>query len=266
MILGLNGTERTSTYAIDVLNALPKDVLVITVRGREMCDEDERQKFYVKNDVSRVFYAYTLAKAINSSAPVIGLGFSLGGALLLQAQSKYHCFRRVIVVSTSIWYKHALETMPSSSWWGWLANKILVWYQFKNLFWRPNFLHHMEHKLTIYEWLRLFFASSMLDQDKILCSKYGMDYESYINSLDLRQSIRASSNVHYLVSSNDPLFSPEHIEETKKALENTSVDMHVTDFGTHVDFSKQSRNDYLISFILHCIEETPQEEDLLCDI
>jgi alpha-beta hydrolase superfamily lysophospholipase len=248
LALGLCGNEASS-YAQDLITWLPKEFIIITVCGLESCDgNSSTEKFFLKNDCSRVVGAILLAKKINIKAPIVGVGVSLGGALLLQAHDKTkNMLRGIVLISTSIWYEHALNTM------GWLASWILTWWQFKRLFFTPNFLHG---KMSFMNWLSLLFASSMLEQDILMCRKYNMDYDEYIQSLDLRAMIRENINVFYLASVHDPLFSEEHMEETKRALKYTNVKTCIVeDFGSHGEFSKSERNDFLVEYVIGCLRE-----------
>jgi predicted alpha/beta-fold hydrolase len=251
--LGLNGAED-SPYAVDLIRALPQNILIIAVRGVEACEGTVQEKFYVKSDYQRVLWACVLARRISTSCPLVGVGISLGGGLILQAHSAHPgLFHGVVMVSTSIWYEHALKTM-CSTWQGWLANKVLIWWQFSSLFWKANYLHQ-DVNMTWLHWLRLFFASSMLSQDTILCERYGLDTREYINGLDLRKSVTSSPRVYFLASTNDPMFSPEHMRETRLALEGSSVKSVLTDVGSHGEFTKLKRNDYLIEYVTECLTE-----------
>lgn len=121
MALGLCGSED-STYAVDLIEQLPKTILIITVRGLETCEGGANHKFFVKNDFTRILLACQLARQICPVSPIIGLGISLGGALLIQAHASHRSlFRGIIVVSTSLWYEDAVSTM-SATWKGWISN------------------------------------------------------------------------------------------------------------------------------------------------
>jgi hypothetical protein len=247
LVLGLCGTED-SPYCKDLISFLPPTITIITVTGPETSLNNPDQKLFMKNDLTRIVLAISLAKKICLKCPIIGIGMSIGGALLIQAKSLFH---GIIVISTSIWYEHALTTMPTSLK-GWVANRLLVWWQFWALFWVPNFLHN---KTTLWEWLCLFFSRSMLDQDKIICKKYGIDYKTYIQSLDLRNVLFHFPNVHFLFSNNDPMFSEDHLKETKEVLKNTLIKGHFTDVGSHGEFTVTKRNDFLIGYVNGCLEE-----------
>jgi hypothetical protein len=248
LVVGLCGTEN-SPYCKDLISFLPPTITIITVQGPETTLNNPEQKLFLKNDISRLLVAVMLAKKICLKCPIIGIGMSIGGALLMQCPKSL--FHGIIVISSSIWYEHALTTMPTS-FKGWVANRLLVWWQFWALFWVPNFLHK---KTTLWEWLCLFFSRSMLDQDKILCNKYKIDYEKYIKSLDLRISLFNSPQVHFLLSNNDPMFSKDHFKETKEVLKNTLIKVHFTDVGSHGEFTITRRNDFLIGYVNGCLEE-----------
>lgn len=257
--LGLCSTED-SPYVEDLLRQLPKNVMIITVRGEETSGHHEQhKKFFLKNDPSRVLAACVLAKKIAPTCPVVGLGMSLGGALILRAHQKTQgtLFRGIIIMCTSLWYENALQTMQSSLK-GHIVNRLLVWWQFKSLFWTPNYLHHTS--MRFWDWIKLFFASSMLEQDSVLCKAYGIDYREYLNSLDLRRLVRACPRVYYLASRNDPMFSAEHMRETEAALHGSSVNATLTTIGKHGEFSIDTRNDYLVDYVTKCIDELSFQE------
>ena len=79
--VGLCGTEN-SVYAEDIIKSFQNEYNIIIVRGVEMSNFHETSKFFVKNDTSH------LQKICNLFIPLykesIGIGISLGGALMLQ--------------------------------------------------------------------------------------------------------------------------------------------------------------------------------------
>lgn len=251
--LGLCGTE-SSPYAEDLIRYLPKNVLIITVRGEETSGNHELDtKFFLKNDCSRVLGACYLAKKICPDCPIIGLGISLGGALILQAHQTNggSVFHGIVLVSTSLWYEHALKTMTSTLK-GRVANRLIAWWQFRSLYWTPNFLH--SGAMRFWDWFA-FFSSSPLDQDVILCKLYDMDYRAYLDSLDLRGHIQEHPRVYFLASYNDPMFSMEHMRETEVALKSSKVKYTLTEVGKHGDFTVEKRNDFLVQYVKECLTE-----------
>ena len=53
LALGLAGTEE-SPYCIDILAKLPPTWTIVTIRGYECCHGGENDKFFMKNDTTRV--------------------------------------------------------------------------------------------------------------------------------------------------------------------------------------------------------------------
>ena len=91
----------------------------------------------------------------------------------------------------------------------------------------------------------------------ILSKLYGFDYHEYLESLDLRTQIDSVENVHYLYSKKDPMFSPSHLNLTREALgKTTNVQHEGTEFGFHGEFTKETRNDYMIEFILNAVKSS----------
>ena len=87
LAMGLAGTEE-SPYCVDMLNKLPNTWTIVTVRGYECCHGGGTDKFFVKNDTTRIRSVYSTLKKVFPSKPIVGLGMSLGGALLLQSSFK----------------------------------------------------------------------------------------------------------------------------------------------------------------------------------
>lgn len=261
--LGLGGTED-SAYFQDLVNGLPASCLIVGVRGYETSLNTRNEKFFVKNDSSRITQVMEWLCATYPSAAKIGIGVSLGGALILRHQASEHPelirlrFDEVITVSTSLWYEHAVKSMNETPW-GYMAHNQLMLWQFERLFFGgPNYLT-VTCKLAYSQWARMLFSRSMLDQDRMLCEFYNMDYESYILDLDIRLQAKRVRNLHYLISSLDPMFSPSHLAATKEFLGSASNISHkIVDFGGHGWFTsarRAERNDYLLEYCSSIIDK-----------
>jgi hypothetical protein len=174
-------------------------------------------------------------------------------------KSKGAIFRGIVMVCTSLWYEHAVQTM-AHTFKGRLANRLIIWWQFKSLYWTPNFLHS-SGSVRFWHWIWMFFAPSLLDHDALLCKFYGIDYRAYLDSLDLRSHVQTSPSVYFLASYNDPMFSDEHMRETELALQKSNVKYKLTEFGSHGDFSIKTRNDYLVEYVTSCLDELLAKDD-----
>lgn len=163
-------------------------------------------------------------------------------------------FDSVVIVSTSLWYEHAIKTMPST-YTGALVNKLLAWWQFEKLYFRENYLNVVS-KPSFSEWLSLFLATDLLQQDKILCKYYGIPYKEYVSTLDIRSYCKTLDNVHYLISKNDPMFSQLHLQETMNTLKGSKFSYKIVNFGGHGDFTLKTSNDYLINYCEKVIRKT----------
>lgn len=251
--IGLAGTEE-SPYFVDLISHLDRRSLIIGVRGSETCAHTFNRKIFLKNDSSRISATMRWVYAAYPTKPKIGIGMSLGGALVLRHQSlKLFPFDEIIMISTSLWYEHAIRTMPDS-FKGILANRILSWWQFERLYFGKNYLT-TTRRPTIQQWIRLLLSSNMLQQDKILCELYDMDYESYINDLDMRWMTKEVRSVNYLLSKRDPMFSGAHLKVTLDALEGSLFNYSVVQFGSHGEFTKNTRNDYLVEYCQTIIDK-----------
>lgn len=247
LAVGLCGTEK-SPYAEDIINTFSKDHCVITIRSLETSTNSTDTKFFVKNDISHIL---NLFQIIPKNKEIIGVGVSMGGALLLQCIFKCSdniTIRKLFMISTSLYYEHAILTMNQTLY-GLIASKMIISWQLLELWKNPNFLHKCD-KMNYKNWFKLLFANNMLEQDKILCELYDLNYDQYIKSLDLRNIIKEVSkntNIYYLVSNNDPMFSKEHLELMKQATENCkNIISNFTDIGNHGEFTIFKRNDYMI--------------------
>jgi len=244
--LGLAGTEQ-SPYFADLVAHLDKGSLIVGVRGLETSSHASSSKFFLKNDCSRITRVMSWVYAMYPDTPKIGIGISLGGALILRHQSKKELlFDEIVMLSTSLWYEHAVHTMPESLM-GRLANKVLTWWQFERLYFGDNYLTTVRRPTTR-QWLRLLMANNLLQQDKVLCALYDMDYREYLDDLDMRWMTKQVHNVNYLISSKDPMFSKAHLHVTLNALEGSLFNYEVVSFGGHGNFTLKSRNDYMITY------------------
>jgi len=255
LALGLCGTEE-SPYCQDLLQGLPKEWMVVTVRGLETALGGIPEKLFVKNNTDKIKNVYSVISNIFQEVPIYGVGVSMGGALLLQSCHKKEIdLKGLVMISTSLHYNHALTTMDKT-WNGYIVKKIIAFWQFKRLWYHNNYLHH-SGKMTTYIWLKLLFAFCMIKQDKILLGLYNINSKTYIDSLDLRKHLNSTKNIYYLLSINDQMFSPEHHNFTKDTLFNyPNVKSQLTDFGTHAEFSKEIRNDYLVKYVIDSIKST----------
>lgn len=250
--IGLAGTEN-SPYFVDLVNNLDKKFMIIGVRGFETSSHSTDYKLFLKNDCSRIFRVMGWVYTMYPNKPKIGIGISIGGALILRHQSlnKYP-FDKVIMASTSLWYEHAVKTMPET-FTGFLANKVLTWWQFECLYFGSNYLTTIKHP-TILQWIRLLLANNLLQQDRVLCELYGINYKEYINDLDMRWMTHKVKNVNYLISTKDPMFSKSHLKITIDALKGSMFNYKIVKFGGHGDFTINKRNDYLVNYCNNVIK------------
>jgi predicted alpha/beta-fold hydrolase len=244
--IGLVGTEQ-SPYFADLVTNLQQSSLILGVRGLETSSHTSDHKFFLKNDCSRITRVMAWVYAMYPETPKIGIGISLGGALILRHQSLNEFpFDEIVMASTSLWYDHAVRTMPES-FMGRLANKVLTWWQFERLYFGDNYLTTVRRPTTR-QWLRLLLANNLLQQDKVLCELYGIDYTEYITDLDMRRMTKEVRNVNYLISTKDPMFSKSHLKVTLDALAGSLFKYDVVDFGGHGDFTLGTSNDYLVNY------------------
>lgn len=252
--MGLAGTEH-SAYFEDLVTHLDKRSLIIGVRGLETSSHTSHDKIFLKNDCSRISRVMRWVYAMYPNKSKIGIGMSLGGALILRHQSLKNrfAFDTVVMASTSLWYEHAVNTMPETCT-GRLVSRLLTWWQFERLFFGKNYLTTVKHP-TFRQWLALLGASTLLEQDKVLCDLYDMDYTEYIHDLDMRWMTKKVNDVHYLISKKDPLFSDSHLKVTMDALEGSLFTYEIVEFGGHGDFTIKTRNDYLIHYCQKVIDQ-----------
>lgn len=269
--LGLGSTEY-SPYAIDIIHHLREKYNVISIRGQETIGNNFSQetignnfsqetinkshekinKFFIKTDISRII---NVVNNLDKDDIVIGIGVSLGGALMMQAAKKLNDrFKKIIIISASFHYEHAIKTMNNSLL-GYITNKIIVYWQFKCMYNNYNFLHYLHDngQINFITWIQLFFSSNILEHDKLLCDLYNINYEEYIEQLDLRKIFdEIDIDIHYLVSYNDPMFSKEHFEHLENFIEEKNMpNFHstFTHIGTHAYFTVKHQNDYLFEYL-----------------
>lgn len=75
--LGLAGTER-SQYFKDLVDGLENSYLIIGVRGKETSSHPGDNKFFLKNDCSRLTFIMEWVHSVYKDIPKIGIGISLG--------------------------------------------------------------------------------------------------------------------------------------------------------------------------------------------
>jgi predicted alpha/beta-fold hydrolase len=253
LVVGLAGTED-SLYVKDIINEVDKNIMIFCIRGYETL-ENKFHKLFIKNDSDQIGIIMSWLRKIYVNKIIIGVGVSLGGSLVLRHQSKgIDTFDRACMISTSLWYEHAIQTMHDTIK-GTITNKLIALWQFRCLFWNT---HYLSDKLSWKDYIDLFVCGDLLEQDKILCKYYQMNYREYIDSLDMRHLTKKIPCVDYLISINDPMFSKEHIEETKKVLKNSLFYYEISDIGSHTEFTRVKRNDYLIEFVNKTIEKATQ--------
>jgi hypothetical protein len=246
IVLGLAGTEN-SVYLRDLVDGIDKSVIIISVRGFETSHRAHDEKIFMKNNPVRIQRVMEWIRSVYSPGlAVYGIGISLGGALLLQHQACSPAkFDRIAMISATFWYEHAVQTMA------WLPNRVLAWWQFVRLWYGNHVLTcGPEHaRPSLWQWMRLLFACSLLTQDRILCELYGADYREYLNSLDMRQMIQTTPRVYYLLSTRDMLCSPEHLRMIRDTLARGTCIATIVDFGGHGEFTLNGkRNDYLVEY------------------
>ena len=135
----------------------------------------------------------------------------------------------------------------SSTFYGRLASKVLTWWQFERLYFGKNYLTTTKRP-TFFQWLRLLFASNLLEQDRVLCELYDMNYKEYMKALDMRWTTKTVRQVNYLLSAKDILCSQAHLDILRAALEGSIFNYKIVHFGGHGEFTLKTRNDFLIQY------------------